>query len=109
MPPTEPRDECIMRMESTDFQESSKTENPTSLAEILADNDKFQAHIKEIDIAFNNNTDSAVLTNNLDDDIECRNFRGADKETIDSKSGGPIQVDMSDQGPSTKAIACNGP
>ena len=96
-------------MESMNFQESSKTENPTSLAEILADNDKFQAHIKEIDIALNNNTDSAVLTNNLDDDIECRNFRGADKETIDSKSGGPIQVDMSDQGPSTKAIACNGP
>ena len=109
MPPTEPRDECIMRMESTDFQESSKTENPTSLAEILADNEKFQAHIKEIDIALNNNTDSAVLTNNLDDDIDCRNVGGADKETTDSRSGGPIQVDMLDQGPSIKAIACNGP
>ena len=96
-------------MESADFLESSKTENPTSLAEILADNDKFQAHIKEIDIALNNNTDSAMLTNNLDDDIECRNFEGADKETINSKSGGPIQVDMLDQGPSTKAIACSGP
>ena len=109
MPPTEPRDECITRMESADFQESSKTENPTSLAEILADNDKFQAHIKEIDIALNNNNDSVVLTNNLDDDIECRNFGGADKELTDSKSDGPIQVDMLDQGPSTKAIACNGP
>ena len=96
-------------MESADFQESSKTENPTSLAEILADNDKFQAHIKEIDIALNNNTDSTVLTNNLDDDIECRNFGGADKETTKSKSGGPIQVDMLDQGPSAKAIACSGP
>ena len=60
------------------------------MAKILADNDKFQAHIKEIDIALNNNADSAVLTNNLDDDIECRNFEGADKETTDSRSGGPI-------------------
>ena len=92
MPPMEPRDECITRMESADFQESSKTENSTSLAEILADNDKFQAHIKEIDIALNNNTDSAMLTNNHDDDIECRNFGGTDKETTDSKSGGPIQL-----------------
>ena len=77
MPPMEPRDECITRMESADFQESSKTENSTSLAEILADNDKFQAHIKEIDIALNNNTDSAMLTNNHDDDIECRKDRRA--------------------------------
>ena len=89
-PPTKPRDECITRMEIVDFQESSKIENSTSLAKILADNDKFQAHIKEIDIALNNNADSAVLTNNLDDDIECMNFEGADKETTDSRSGGPI-------------------
>ena len=107
--PTEPRDECITRMESADFQESSKTENLTRLAEILSDNDKFQVHIKEIDIALNNNSDSVALTNNLDGDIDCRNDEGADEELVDNKSGGPILVEMLDQGPSTKAIACCGP
>ena len=95
-------------MESADLQESSKTENPTRLAEILSDNDKFQVHIKEIDIALNNNSDSVALTTNLGD-IDCRNGEGADKELADSKSGGPIRVEMLDQGPSTKAIACSGP
>ena len=35
-------------------------------------------------------TDSAVLTNNLDDGIDCRNVEGADKETADNRGGGPI-------------------
>ena len=96
-------------MESADFQGSSKTKNPTRLAKILSDNDKFQAHIKEIDIALNNTSDSPTLTNNLDDDINCRNGEGADKDLTESKSGGPIQVEMLDQGLSTKAIACSGP
>nr|POF05361.1 hypothetical protein CFP56_41524 [Quercus suber] len=96
-------------MESADFQESSKTENPTRLVEIFLDNDKFQAHIKEIDEALNNNFDSTALINNLDDDIDCRNGEGANKEFADSKSGGPIQVEMLDQGPSTKTITCGGP
>nr|POE86803.1 hypothetical protein CFP56_38719 [Quercus suber] len=108
-PPTESRDECITRMESADFQESSKIENPTRLAEIFSDNDKIQAHIKEIDEALIKNSDSIALTNNIDDDIDCRNGEGADKELADSKKGGPIRVEMLDQGPSTKAIACSGP
>lgn len=72
------------------------------------DNDKFQAHITEIDIALHNNSDSTILTNTFDDDINCKNEDYTNTKLTDRNSGGPILKEMLDQGPSAKAPSCSG-
>ena len=79
------------------------------ITEILIDNEKFLAHIMEIDIALNNCPSISVLTNNLDDDNDCRAADHADIALTDMNSGGPVLKKTLDQSPSTKALPYSGP
>lgn len=107
--PSETRVESSTRMERQDFQEFTKFGDMTKFTKILRDNEKFLAHIKEIDIALDHNPDISVLTNTLDNDNDCRTADLADIELTDMNSGGPILGETLDQGPSAKALSCSGP
>lgn len=71
-PPSKTWVESSTRMEREDFQEFMKSGDTTKFTEILRDNEKFLAHIKEIDIALDHNPDISVLINTLDNDNDCR-------------------------------------
>ena len=103
------RMESSMRKESADIKEFSKTGNKAKIMEILTDNKKFQAHIKEIDIALNNGPNFSELTNIFDDNIDCRIGEPADKALTDMNISGPVVEEMLGQGPKTKARLDSGP
>ena len=103
------RMESSMRKESADIKEFSKTGNKAKIMEILTDNKKFQAHIKEIDIAFNNGLNISELTNIFYDDIDCKTVESIDKALTDMNISGPIVEEMLDQGPNAKGCLDSGP
>lgn len=63
--PTTTRAEGSTRMESEDFQDSTKSGDTTKFTEILNDNEKFLTNIKEINITLDHSHDISAMTNTL--------------------------------------------
>ncbi|KAK7851048.1 hypothetical protein CFP56_043111 [Quercus suber] len=108
-PSTENRMESNTRKESANIEDFSKSGDKANIMKILTDNEKFQAHIKDIDIALNNGPDISELTNNFDDDIDCWTAEPTDKVLTDMNISGLVVEEMLDQGPTTKACMDSGP
>nr|POE61761.1 hypothetical protein CFP56_75757 [Quercus suber] len=108
-PSTEHRTESNTRKESANIEDFLKTRDTANITEILIDNEKFQAHIKEIDMALNNGPNISKLTNISNDDIDCRTDEAADKALTDMNISGPVVEELLDQGPNTKAPLDSGP
>ena len=108
-PSTEVRMESSMRKESANIEDFSKSGDKAKITEILTDNKKFQAHIKEIDIALNNGPNISELTNIFYDDIDCRIVEPDEKALTDMNISGPIVEEMLDQGPNAKGCLDSGP
>ena len=77
--------------------------------EILTNNEKFQAHIKEIDTALNNGPNISGLTNIFDDNIDCRTIEPVDKVLTDMNISRPVTEEMLGQGPNTRGRLDSGP
>ena len=106
---TEVRTESSMRKESANIEDFSKFRDKAKITKILTNNEKFQAHIKEIDIALNNGANISKLTNIFDDDIDCRIAKSANKALTDMNISGPVGEEMLDQGPNANAHLDSGP
>ena len=106
---TEVRTESSMRKESANIEDFSKFRDKAKITKILTNNEKFQAHIKEIDIALNNGANISKLTNIFDDDIDCRIAKPANKALTDMNISGPVGEEMLDQGPNANAHLDSGP
>lgn len=63
--PTMTRAKGSTRMESEDFQDSTKSGDTTKFTEILSDNEKFLMHIKEINITLDHSLDTSAMINTL--------------------------------------------
>ena len=87
---TESRVEEITRMESEDFQDIRESAEIMVNKEILRDNEKFLAHIKEIDIALNINPHISMETNIHNDVNACRTVEHVEtvQEGLKANSGG---------------------
>ena len=81
-PSMKTRTENITGMESAISKEFLKSGDKAKITEILTDNEKFQAHIQEIDTALNNSSDISAFTTLLDDDDDCSSVDLADKADL---------------------------
>ena len=111
------RMETSTRKESAKSKEILKSGDKAKITKILADNEKFQAHIQEIDDAIINGPAPFSVTNaiddalgcRIDDALDCRITKAADNTMTELKRGGPAvelldntsnKMDCSGSGPS---------
>ena len=105
--------------EGAKSKENSESTDKAKITEILTDNEKFQAHIQEIDDALINGPAIPSVTNATNDDRDCRTKELADNTLTDLRSGGltvEFSLDQSLQpmvssgsGPINMGLSSNGP
>ena len=91
------RTETSTRKESAKSKEILESGDKAEITEILIDNEKFQAHIQEIDDALINGPAPFSVTKSsddaldcrIDDTLDCRTTKAADNKMTDMKRGGP--------------------
>ena len=97
------------RKESANSKEILKSGDKAKITKILTDNEKFQAHIQEIDDVLINGPAPSSVTNTIDDALDCRTTKTADNTLPELKRGGPAveildhdlnKMDYSGSGPS---------
>ena len=98
-----------IRKESANPKEILKSGDKAKIKEILIDNEKFQAHIQEIDDALINGPALSSVTNTIDDDLDCKTTETADNMLIELRSGGPALEVMLDQGLNKMVYSGSGP
>lgn len=96
--PTATWAEGSTRMEREDFQDSTKSRDTTKFTEILSDNEKFLAHIKEIDITLDHSPNIFAMTNTLNNANAYRIVDLANMEQTNMNSVKTILKEKLDQG-----------
>ena len=107
------RTETSTRKESAKSKEILESGDKAEVTEILTDNEKFQAHIQEIDDALINDpapfsvtkTSDDALDCRIDDTIDCKITKEADNKMTELKRGGPA-VEKLDN--TSNKMACSG-
>ena len=103
----------------TKSKEKLEPKDKAKITEILTDNEKFQAHIQEIDDALINSPAISSVTNDTNDERDCRTENLADNTLTALRSGGiavEVLLDQSPQhmgslgsGPINMGLSSNGP